>query len=451
MKRNPLALLVAATLSLSPGVSGQAPNSADPRHITLREAVELALKHNHDVRLAGLSVDEKQHAKEAAKSSYFPSVHNDSNFVRVTDTQLLEIKAGSLGTVSGTSVPGDNVILNQGGRNLITTGTQITQPLTSLLKIRRANDMAEADVKVSRAKAQLTSDDAALAVDEVYYAVLIGQAHRSATESRIEAAQALDTERSEQVKFGASLEQESIESRANFLQAKQELLTTDLQLTDLKLKLNDLIGLPLNTALDLDPSVGEVQASCPIEECVATAKNSHPEIQAARAEVEKAVAAVRLAKTDIWVPDVDAFARYSHQDNVPFLADNFGTFGIHFSYDLFDGGHKHAILHERESQLSEAQENLAKASDEVELQVQTAYNKLERTGQMLKVSEEILALRTESNRVQQQELLRGAALKSQAATASAQEFDAKALLLQSQLDHSSAHDEFVRAMGGTPE
>src|ERR1700685_1201787 len=206
MKRNPLALLVAATLSLSPGVSGQAPNSADPRHITLREAVELALKHNHDVRLAGLSVDEKQHAKEAAKSSYFPSVHNDSNFVRVTDTQLLEIKAGSLGTVSGTSVPGDNVILNQGGRNLITTGTQITQPLTSLLKIRRANDLAEADVQVSRAKAQLTSDDAALAVDEVYYAVLIGQAHRSATESRIEAAQALDTERSEQVKFGASLE-----------------------------------------------------------------------------------------------------------------------------------------------------------------------------------------------------------------------------------------------------
>jgi len=70
---------------------------------------------------------------------------------------------------------------------------------------------------------------------------------------------------------------------------------------------------------------------------------------------------------------------------------------------------------------------------------------------MLKVSEEILALRHESNRVQQQELLRGAALKSQAATASAQEFDAKALLLQSQLDYARAHDEFVRAMGATPE
>jgi hypothetical protein len=42
------------------------------------------------------------------------------------------------------------------------------------------------------------------------------------------------------------------------------------------------------------------------------------------------------------------------------------------------------------------------------LSVETAYNKLERTRQMLKVSEEVLALRTESNRVVQQELLQGA-------------------------------------------
>jgi len=451
MKRNALALLVAATLWISPGATGQTPTSEEPRHITLHEAVELALKHNHNVRLAGFSVDEKQHAKEAAKSSYYPSIHNDSNFARLTDTQLIEIQAGSLGTVNGTPIPAGNSVLNQGGRNLTTSGTQITQPLSSLLKIRRANDIAEAEVKASRAKAQLTSNDVALAVHEVYYAVLIAEAHRSATEARIQAAQDLESERIAQVKFGAALEQESIESRANFLQAKQELLTTDLQLTDLKLKLNDLVGLPLNTSLDLDPTVGEVPESCPRAECVATAKNSHPEIRVARAEIEKAVAATRLAKTDIWVPDVDAFGRYSYQNNVPFLARNFGTLGIHFSYDLFDGGHKHAVLHERESQLSEAKENLAKVTDEVELQVQTTYNKLERTQQMLKVSEEILALRHESNRVQQQELLRGAALKSQAAAASAQEFDAKALLLQSQLDYARAHDEFVRAMGVTPE
>ena len=46
---------------------------------------------------------------------------------------------------------------------------------------------------------------------------------------------------------------------------------------------------------------------------------------------------------------------------------------------------------------------------------------------------------------------RGAALKSQADTGAAQEYDAKALLLQSQLDYSQAYDEFVHAMGRIAE
>jgi outer membrane protein TolC len=106
---------------------------------------------------------------------------------------------------------------------------------------------------------------------------------------------------------------------------------------------------------------------------------------------------------------------------------------------------------EHQSQLAQAKENLAKLTDEVELAVETAYNKLERTQQLLKVSEEILALRSESSRVLQQELLQGEALRSQAGMATAQEFNAKALLLQSQLDYSEAHDEFIHAMGRTPE
>jgi len=253
------------------------------------------------------------------------------------------------------------------------------------------------------------------------------------------------------VKFGSHLEEDLIESRAQLLQAKQELLVTELQLSDLKLQLNDVMGLPVTTGLELDPGTEQFQDTCQRDACVAMALSAHPEITEARNEVEKATAAVRLAKADIRVPDVDAFARYSYQNNVPFLARNFGTFGIHFGYDVFDSGRKRAVLHEREAQLSQAKENLARVTDEVELEVQTAYNKLERTQQMLKVSEEVVALRTEANRVLQQQLVQGTALKSQADSGTAQELDAKTLLLQSQLDYTQAHDEIVHAMGGIPE
>src|SRR5208283_167383 len=118
----------------------------------------------------------------------------------------------------------------------------------------------------------------------------------------------------------------------------------------------DAIGLPLTTPLTLDASVRQVGDTCEREECLRVALEAHPEMAEARAEIEKASAAVRLAKRQ-YLPDVEAFARYSYQDNVPFLARNFGTFGVHFGYDLFDGGRRRAAIGEHTAQLSQAEEN----------------------------------------------------------------------------------------------
>lgn len=52
-------------------------------------------------------------------------------------------------------------------------------------------------------------------------------------------------------------------------------------------------------------------------------------------------------------------------------------------------------------------------SDEVELRVQTAFNKLDRTRQMVTVSEELFALRKESKRVSAEQLVNGSVLRSQ--------------------------------------
>jgi outer membrane protein TolC len=412
--------------------------------------VQLALQHNHLVRIAEYKTEEKQHAKEVARSAYLPTLRNDSSVLNVTDTQFIGISAGSLGVVSGTSIPERNVILNQGGNTFYISGTSLSQPLTQLFKIKRANDIARAEVAATQEKQQETENTVALEVHQLYYRILIEQVHRSATEARIQAGQELEAERVQQVKYGSSLDQDLIESRAQLLQAKQELLTSDLHISDLMLRFNDVVGFPLATKLVLEADVPPADDICPREECVKTALAAHPEIREAQDDVKKANAAVKLAK-DEYIPDITAVAKYSYQDNLPFLARNFGTFGVHLGYDLFDGGRRRATLREHEAQLAQAKENLARVTDEVELGIQTAYNKLERTREMVKVSQELLNLRTESRRVSAQQLERGAALKSQADGALAQEFDAKTLLLQAQLDFVESRDELIKNMGQTPQ
>jgi len=434
--------------SFLPFALAQQPESNVPHRLNLHDAVELALRHNHVVRIAALHVEEEQHAKEVARSAYLPNLRNDSVFAHATDTQFIEIPAGAFGTVGGTTIPQHPFNINQGDKNFISSGTGLTQPLTELFKIRAGNDVARADLKASREKARGVENDVALKVRELYYDILVVQSKHQAIEAKIRAFDDLQGERVQQVKYGSTLEVDLIESKAQLLQAKQDLLTTELQLSDLRLKFNDVVGFPLKSEIALDPAVPAPSESCEREQCIKIALDSQPEINEARAEVEKASAGVRAAKRE-YIPDIEAFARYSYQENVPFLARNFGTFGVHFGYDLFDGGKKRATLRERDAQLAQAKENLARISDEIEVRVQTAYNKLERTQQMVAVSQQLLATRQEAQRVSVQQLQQGTYLRSQADAAAAQEFEAQTLLLQSQLEYAQAQDELTDAIGQT--
>jgi outer membrane protein TolC len=400
------------------------------------------------VRIATIHVEEEQHAKEVARSAYLPVLRNESTFIHVTDTQNIEIPAAGLGVVGGSAIPAQSLILNQGGKTFETSGTGLVQPLTQLFKIKAGNDAARADLDASRGKARSVENEVALKVRQLYYKILVVQSQQRALEAKIRAIEDLQTERVQQVKYGSTLEVDLIESRAQGLQAKQELLTSELQLSDLRMQFNDVVGLPIKSEVTLDPTVPASTDSCQREQCIKVAMDSHPEIAEAQAMVEKASAGVRAAKHE-YIPDVDVFARYSYQNDVPFLARNFGTFGVHFSYDLFEGGKRRATLRERDAQLAQAKENLARISDEVELRVQTAYNKLERTEQMIAVSQELLAARQEAQRVSAQQLQQGTYLRSQAEVVAAQEFEAQTLLLQSQLDYAQAQDELTQAIGQT--
>ena len=444
--RSQLLLILAVFSAVRVCTASQGDDSPVSQGMTLQQAVAMALEHNHDVRIATLKVEEDQHAKEVARSAYMPVIRNDSTFVHVTDTQLIAIPAGAFGSVDGSPIPSRTSIINQGGKTFETSGTGLVQPLTQLFKVKAANDAARAEVDASKGKAASIKDQVALKVRQLYYQILIVQSQQEVLQARIRAAEDLQSERMQQVKYGSTLEADLIESRAQSLQARQDLLTVQLQFSDLRLQFNDIVGLPIRSEVILDPNVPTPAAACSREECVKLALDSNPEIAEAKAEVDKASAGVRIAKRE-YIPDIEASARYSYQNDVPFLARNFGTFGVHFSYDIFDGGKKQATLRERDVQLTKAKENQARVSDGIEVKVQAAYNKLERTEQMVAVSREFLAARKDARRVSAEGLSQGTYLRSQAEAAAARESEAQTMLLQSQLEYAQAQDELNEAIG----
>src|SRR5262249_3597466 len=107
-------------------------HAVDTLHLTLTEAVHLAIRQNRALKIARLKVTEKEYAKAGEHSAYFPAIKNESNMLHITDLQFVEIPAGGLGSVSGVPIPVQTIPLPQGKLTFYSSGTQISQPLTQL-------------------------------------------------------------------------------------------------------------------------------------------------------------------------------------------------------------------------------------------------------------------------------------------------------------------------------
>jgi outer membrane protein TolC len=323
----------------------------------------------------------------------------------------------------------------------------IAQPITQLIKIHEANKVAAADVEISEASYKKASNDVAFRVQELYYRVLTTQLQRDAAELQITSGSENFNESTEQVKNGSLLEVARVESSANLLEAKQALLTTEMQLSDLTIQLNDTLGLPLDTKLVLDPNVDVALNIASHEDSLRTALAGNPEIKSAVQTLAKARAAHGAAKAE-YIPDVTAFARHSYQNGVPFVDRNFGTFGIHLTYEVFDGGKRRALVRERQDEVSEAEEALQRTKDEVEVRVKMIYNRLDLARAMVEVRKEYLAARQENARLAEDQFTQGLTLASQRDASRAQALKARAGLLDASLAYLLARDDLTRTVGG---
>jgi len=434
-------LAIAALVSVMPQ------QAAEVRKITLAEAVDLAIHQNHALKIARLKVAENEQKKAGERSSYFPRITNQSSFLHVTDLENITIPAGALGVTP--LVPSQAINIGQGQENLITSGTQLSQPLTQLIRIHAANRLAAAEVAASRDDVKKAEDEVALQVHALYYGILITRLQKQAAEQQQTYAGENLRESEDGVRNGSALKVSTIQGRANLLETQQAVLTADLQLSDLNTELDDLLGLPLDTRLDPDPAVPAKFDLQSRDEYLQTAYSEKPEILAAEEAVHKAQAAVAEAKS-AYIPDVTAFARQSYQNGVPFLVHNFGTFGVSLNYELFDFGKRRAGVREHESQLAQAEENLQRLKDQVAVGIEKSYNKLERTKQMVQVADQVVKLRQESERLAQNQFTQGVVLASDKRQSSAATYKAQADYLQASLGYLLAWAELEQAVGRTP-
>jgi outer membrane protein TolC/preprotein translocase subunit SecF len=369
------------------------PAFAETKRLTLPEAVDLALKGNSALKIARFKVDEKGKKVDSTSADYYPHLSNYSWYSGTSESQLVTIPLPGIGVL-----PVEKAPAGQGSSSFFLNGAVLSQPVTQLLKIHEATGIARSDQRVAEADVKRAENDITLAVHQLYYGLLAVRKQKEAAEAGLKAAEESRREAEKAVLARNLLEVSIIESRTAVLQNKQSLLSANIQIADLNAELNQVLGLPLDTQLELSdpgPSEGPVESR---DYYLQAALCGNPEIESAKATVVKAQGGVRAAR-DEYIPDVTLFAADAYQEGASFLTQNVGVFGVMMSWDVWDWGKRSHVIGERSAQLSQAQENVHRVSDQVTVELDKAYRKLENTKSMTDVAREALALQKERLRL----------------------------------------------------
>jgi outer membrane protein TolC len=357
----------------------QSPSVQGTYRLTLDDAKERALANNRELTLARLNVMEKSFATSAAKRDYLPKLLGNVNYFHFNQAlgKVATFRTGNLGILPpGTQTIAVNVV----NQNASLAAITLAQPITKLIVINAAVQIARADTEIASAQLDKGTRDLLSGVAQAFYAL-----HGA---SRIQAALEM------QVDFAGKLAQSNpkAEVRVAFIEAEQALLQVRKQTSDLTGELNGLLDLPAGTELELvepmPPAVPVISA----DEAVQYALHSNPQIGEAQANIEKARGALRIARAE-YLPDVNIFGSYFNQTSASYIQPNFGALGIAASYTFVDWGKRRQVKNQREMQIAMAQQNLQVTIGKIEREARTAYLGYEQAQQTLKLAGDMVEAR----------------------------------------------------------
>jgi len=414
--------------------------------LTLAQVVELALQRNSVLKIDRAKVEESEQKIVSARSQYFPQLSNNTKYLALSERQQLTVPTGSLGNVAGSPFPDQDVKVGQGDSTILYSETTLAQPITQLFKIHEANEIARSDRDIAEVDVKSSENEIALAVHQLYYALLVADKEKAAAEASLTAAQEHLRETEDALKAGNVLEVAVTEARASLLQSKHALLAAENRISDVTADLDDLLGLPGDAVLEVTeaglPELAEPSKVLAYEQ----ARAGNGELLAAHETLEKSRRAVKAAEYE-YIPDLTLFAKHGYQDGAPFVENNIDIVGVELSWNIFDWGKRRGDIGQRVAQRSQAQENLARVDRRIGIEIDKVYRKLERSQQMVEVAREALSLFRENARLSENRLKAGTVTTAEHADVVATLKRAEMEELQASLQYRLARAELNRITG----
>ena len=333
-------------------VSANYASAANTVQLNLADAVQMALENNHNIKSALADVD-------AAK-------WNLSKYRRQTgfNFSLSSSVNHANDALAMASHGGDNTYYSNSASASI--------PLYNF-SLRSGIEAAGYGVNSADVTLENTKQTIRYTATADYYNVLNYKNQIKVQEDTVRAYQEHLDNVNAQYRVGTVAKSDVLSSQVNLANAQQALTTAQNNYDIAVSTMNNVIGLPTDTVLEIDDELKHPAYNLNLEECTHYALNNRADGAAAYYAVKQAEAGVNTAKAG-WYPTVTASANKAIEGKDAFRTDHSNTwmFGATATWNIFDNGVTTANVNNAEAALVKAQEALRAQDDTIQLDVRTA-------------------------------------------------------------------------------
>lgn len=373
--------------------------SAEPW--TLERALDQALAHNPDARVARQRIIAAQAGLEQANAAFWPRLQFQSSYSR-TDNPMLAF-GSILNQRSYSSSLNFNDVPSVDDLN---TRGLVTVPLYAGGRNKAGREAAKANTEAARQENEAVRNALGFEVSRGFYSVLKTRQFIRAAEAAVNSFELNLAVARKRLEAGTLLKADVLDIEVRLAQAREDLVRAR--------NANELATRALRNLLGLDESEFTVADSAPVGSPPDSGDFSRrPELAAARQRERAAQEQVRGAKGG-YLPRASAFGTLDYDYGWKY--ENGGgsyTAGALIQWDIWDGRLTRAKVREATANLDSAREEERKLRLALNFEVEQARLDLETAAERLNVTEQAVAQASESAELTRARFEQGLALSTQ--------------------------------------
>jgi outer membrane protein len=429
--------LLLVILGAAYALFAQAETADSARVLSIREAIDLAVKTRLTTQLAKAATEEARGKAIQEAASLLPEITGS-----VAQERVYKANLAAQGFQASSFLP--NPVI--GPYNSFDARFELVQKVLDLNAVWKTKEKFSL-AQVARLEEDLAAEQVASAAALSYIEDLRTIHDVEDAQANLDLAQRLSTLAHHQHDAGLATGIDVARAETRVAQDRQRLILAQLGHTQSDIRLKRVVGLPLVSSLELsEPHDGTLPPAPPEEAAVSQAQSDRSELRIFSEQIKAESYRLSAARAN-FAPTLSAAADYGFSGNTPDATARTGSIGGLLSLPIFSGGKTRGEIIEAKARQSAAQSQYADAGLQIEEDVRLALHTLAAEVDEVNVSATQVQLAEKELQLAQDRYSAGVGDNIQVVTAQASLADARKARVDARARYASAQGNLAVSLG----